>query len=115
MDITITLPNHIEAPLKRKAEEQHRSIKDVVLDILGTVLKAEEDVFPTPEAVVAKIKATPPNPQCIHPASGSLAEALRNATDDPDFDLAQWTQEWEAVEQEMKAITRANNIAEGRE
>jgi len=42
-----------------------------------------------------------------------LAEALRNAPEDPDFDLAEWTAQWQAVEAEMKAITRANDVAEG--
>jgi len=63
---------------------------------------------------VAKIRAMPPNPHGIRPAAGSLAEALRNAPDDPDFDLASWSREWAAVEAEMKAMARADDIAEGR-
>jgi hypothetical protein len=47
------------------------------------------------------------------PATGLLAEALKNAPHDPDFDLETWTKEWAAVEAEIKAITRANDIAEG--
>lgn len=66
-------------------------------------------------ALVERIKATPPNPAAIRPASGSLAEALQNAPEDPDFDLETWTRQWEAVEAEMKAIDRADDIAEGRE
>ena len=38
----------------------------------------------------------------------------QNAPDDPDFDLESWRQQWAAVEAEMKAITRANDMAEGR-
>jgi len=64
--------------------------------------------------VVAKIQATPPNPANIRPATGSLAEALQNAPDDPDFDLETWIREWSMIEYEMKAITHANSIAEGR-
>jgi len=37
-------------------------------------------------ALVERIKATPPNPATIRPATGSLAEALQNAPEDPDFD-----------------------------
>ncbi len=114
MGITITLPDNIAVRLQRKADAQHLSVKEVALDILETVLEAES-AFPTPETVVSKIKATPPNPQSIRPPRGSLADALRNAPDDPDFDLARWNQEWTAVAVEMKAMTRANDIAEGRE
>ena len=45
---------------------------------------------------------------------GSLAEALQNAPHDPDFDLETWTRQWDAIEAEMKAIDRADDIAEGR-
>jgi prevent-host-death family protein len=65
-------------------------------------------------ALVERIKATPPNPAAIRPATGSLAEALQNAPEDPDFDLETWTRQWDAIEAEMKAIDRADDIAEGR-
>jgi prevent-host-death family protein len=65
-------------------------------------------------ALVERIMATPPNPATIRPATGSLAEALKNAPEDPDFDLETWTRQWDAVEAEMKAIDRADDIAEGR-
>ena len=65
-------------------------------------------------ALVERIKATPPNPAAIHPATVSLAELLQNAPEDPDFDLETWTRQWDAIEAEMKAIDRADDIAEGR-
>jgi len=65
-------------------------------------------------ALVERIKATTPNPAAIRPATGSLSEALQNAPQDPDFDLETWTRQWDAVETEMKAIDRADDIAEGR-
>ena len=65
-------------------------------------------------ALVERIKATPPNPAAIRPATGSLAEALRNAPEDPNFDLEAWTRQWDTIETEMKAIDRADEIAEGR-
>ena len=51
------------------------------------------------------IKATPPNPQSIRAAQGSLAEALKKAPNDPDFDLGQWEKNWSVVEAEMEAVT----------
>jgi len=65
-------------------------------------------------ALAERIQAAPPNPAAIRPAAGSLAEALRNAPEDPDFDLETWTRQWEAVEAGMKAMERADDIAEGR-
>ena len=65
-------------------------------------------------ALVERIKATPPNPAAIHPATASLAELLQDAPEDPDFDLESWTRQWAATEAEMKAIDRADDIAEGR-
>lgn len=64
-------------------------------------------------ALVEAIKATPPNPNNIHPATASLADLLQNAPEDPDFDLESWTRQWDAIEAEMKAIDRADDIAEG--
>jgi prevent-host-death family protein len=65
-------------------------------------------------ALVERIKAMPPNPAAIHPATASLAELLQNTPEDPDFDLESWTQQWQAIEAEIKAIDRADDIAEGR-
>jgi hypothetical protein len=31
-----------------------------------------------------------------------------------DFDLAQWNTDWAAVEAEMRAMTRSDDLAEGR-
>ena len=113
MAVTITLPDEMETQLQRKAERQNLSVEELALDILDHALGTEEP-FPSPEEGVAEIRATPPNPRSIRSASGSLAEALRNAPDDPDFDLAAWNRGWAAVEVEMQALTRANAMAEGR-
>lgn len=116
MTITITLPDDLATKLKSRADSQHLPLADVAINILMTALEgeAELDDFPTPEEVVAQIKATPPNPANIHPATESLADLLLNAPEDPDFDLESWNRDWARVEAEMKAITRANDLAEGR-
>ncbi len=113
MTVTITLPDEIETHLKRKARMQYLSVEELALEILSNALEMQES-FPSPEEVVAKIKATSPDPRGIRLASGSLAEALRHAPDDPDFDMATWSREWAAVEAEMQAMTRAGAVAEGR-
>jgi predicted DNA-binding protein len=77
-------------------------------------LSNDQDDYPSLEEIVAKIKATPSDPSNIHPATQSLAELLAASPEDPSFDLEEWNREWATVEAEMKAITRANDRAEGR-
>jgi hypothetical protein len=113
MNVTITMPSEMERKLKRKAEKEHRPLEQVIVDLLAEAL-AMENAFPSPEDIVARIQATPPNPGSVRPATGSLADALRNAPEDPDFDLATWNQAWTTVETELRAITRVNAATEGR-
>jgi len=109
MSLTITLPDRIAAKLRRKATATRLSVEELALNILGSALEAEEAVYEL-ENVAARIRATPPNPRSIRPAAGSLVEALRNAPEDPDFDLTTWNREWDAVERDIRAITIANDI-----
>jgi hypothetical protein len=113
MAVEITLPQDLATLLQERAEAQNRTMEEEALHLLRIALATDEALL-TPEQVVARIKATPPKPNNIRPAHGSLAEALRNGPEDPAFDLAEWKQAWQAVEAEMKATTRANDIAEGR-
>jgi hypothetical protein len=112
MTIEITLPDYLAEQLRRKAAEQQATPEAVAIDLLEAALG--EDLWPTPEEVVAKIKATPPDPGAIRPAEGSLADYLRQREPDPEFDIEGWNRGWEAVEAELKMMTRANDIAEGR-
>lgn len=117
MVVTLDLPEELAAKLQSKAEMAELAPEELALTLLAEALadgETEEEEFPTLEEIVAKIRATPPNPACIHPATASLADLLENAPHDPDFDLATWTRQWAEIEAEMKAITRANDIAEGR-
>ena len=68
------------------------------------------DDGPTIAEVVARIKATPPNPAMITAPQGDLAEALRNGPTDPNFDLKTWEQEWAQAEAELKRINRLNDM-----
>jgi hypothetical protein len=59
------------------------SLDAVIINILTNAVEAEpDDYFPSLEEVVAEIKATPPNPGCIHPATASLADLLRDTPTD---------------------------------
>lgn len=63
--------------------------------------------------VVARIKAMPPSPHGLRPATGSLAEALRSAPPTGEFDARAWQANWSLVEDEIRALTLQNDIAEG--
>ena len=101
MALEIELRDPLLKRLQRKAEESQLSVEQLVLNILTNatrthgveidtvepaVIETEED-FPALEEVVAKINNTPPNPANFRPPTGSLAYHLRNAPDDPNFDV----------------------------
>lgn len=112
MATTITLPDALEIELQQRARTEQRSVEDVVLEILHEAFA--ETTLPSLDAVAAKIKSTGPNPGNIRPAQGSLADVLRRTNSTQDVDLDQWNKEWAAVEAEMRAAERADDLAEGR-
>jgi hypothetical protein len=69
------------------------------------------------EALVAQIKQMPLNPANVTPGGGHLGEKLAHPVteSDPNFDLAEWTREWDRVEAEMEAQSLAHEEAELRE
>ena len=114
MALFLELPKQIEKELQRQADSRALSPEAVALLLLQEALTPETtDPSPTPQEVVDKIKQLPPNPNAFRPAQGSLAEALESAPTDPDFDLEEWTKEWQLVEAELRAMTLSNTIAEG--
>ncbi len=110
MSITITLPRNLEAELKSAAKARKSSIEELALALLGNAIKTI--LSPSPEDIVAEIRAA--GPATAHLANGSLAEALRSAPEDPEFELETWRREWSTAEAEIKAVSRANDLAEGR-
>ena len=113
MALMITLPDELEVRLQKKAAGLRLPLEKAALEILSRALGTDEKTQ-SPEDVVAKIQALPPNPKSIRLANPSLAEALSNAPTDPDFDLATWNRDWSQAETEMKAVTRLNAANEGR-
>lgn len=114
MPVTITLNDTLAEQLHSRAQIQKISLEELITNILTVVLEPANGDHLTPEEVVAKIKATPPDHLNVRPATGSLLEALQQSPDVPDFDLETWQKEWAGVEREMKTVTRTNDIAEGR-
>ena len=122
MPVTLTIPDELAVRLQNSAQAQCQSVEDYIFALLDEALSTSPSsngsYLPTPEEVVARIKSRPPNPNAIRPATGSLAEYLAQsiAAEDPneEFDQAEWQRNWDAIEAEMKAVTRANDLAEGR-
>lgn len=124
---TITLPADLAEQLARQAEAQRRSVEGLAIAYLVAAVREDEarieaaprapiDEDPELLALVARIRATPPNPDSVIPARGDLANVLRSleAIDDPNYDLDTEIAALDAAEAELKALDRANDIAEGR-
>jgi hypothetical protein len=112
MAITIKLDDDLVAGLANRAKKQRVSVEQLAIGILTEA--AQESEFVTPEEVVARTQATAPNASQIRSATANLADVLNSATGDPCFELESWSRQWSAVEAELKAITRANDVAEDR-
>ena len=112
MAITITLDDDLLAKLTRSANRQRLTVEQIAISILTTAVQDTESI--TPHQAVASIPGTMANLSQVRLAQGSLADALRVAPpSDPSFDLESWNRQWSDVEAELKAITRANDVAEG--
>lgn len=122
MSLTITFPEPLATRLQKHSTLLQRPVAEVASTLLEVALPdtatAATDFPFTLEQVVVRIQATPPNPAMIRPAKASLGEYLAQsiAAEDPyePFDQAEWNRQWDAVEAEMKARDRADDLAEGR-
>src|SRR6266540_6737981 len=86
MTTTITLPDRLAEQLQQQATVRHRSVEALVIEYVEAALSDEmTEEEESLEALVARIKAMPPNPLSIIPAQGDLAEVLRDmVTGEPD-------------------------------
>jgi plasmid stability protein len=113
MPLTITvLDDDLIAGLENRAKKQQLSVEHFAIRILTEAV--EESEPPTPREIVATIQATAPNASQVRAATANLADVLRASPGDCCFDLESWNRQWSIVEAEMKARTRANDVAEGR-
>lgn len=112
MTMTVTIPDGLAHQVQERARLWRRPPEDIVLDILRSAFT--EPPIADVDEVVARIKSAPPNPHNIRKPHGALADVLRRESEDDDFDLDMWNREWAAVEAEIQAINRANDLAESR-
>jgi plasmid stability protein len=119
MTTTITLPEPLAAQLQRRAAVEHRSVEALAIEYIAAGLTeapagVREAFEPSPELLelVEQIKAMPRNPASIIPAKGDLAAVLKAmAQGEPDQELLDAL---DAAELELRAMNRADDIAEGR-
>ena len=64
------------------------------------------------EVIAAHIKALPP---ITYPDIDTPTHALARFIDDVAFDAVAWDRQWAAVENEIKAMSRADRLADDRE
>ena len=128
MSLTVTLSENIAERLQAHADEFHLPLDALVEKLLVDALAVVEvngfhaptynDDLSSLEEIVAMIKATPPNPNAIHPATKTAAELMAELEANPpeksDITPEEWDRLWAGFEQGLKAADRADDIAEGR-
>lgn len=114
MSTTIILPDNLIQRLQQEADSRQLSLDKLVATILDNTLAGRQNDQPGLQEIIAEIKALEPSQDSFHPATQSLADLLADAPDDPSFDLEEWNREWARAEAEIRAITRANTLAEAR-
>lgn len=123
MTTTITLPDDLAQQLRQQAAVRHRSTEALAIEYIAAALTeasfdpaqvevsagdADADLL----ALVARIKAMPRHLHMVIPATGDLAAVLALMTEgEPDQDVLDALV---AAELELRAINRADDIAEGR-
>jgi predicted transcriptional regulator len=133
MAVTITLSEQLAKRLQAHARAFHLSLDTLVEKLLADSLPvyeangdaAEHSQAETPDdpeaelaQIVAQIKATPPNPDAIE--CGEKVDDLnyiQYLLDTPPTDTLtaeEWEHYWPEVEQELKELDRAPEIAKGR-
>lgn len=118
MTTSITLPEQLAQRLQQRAKVERLSAEALAAAYIEAGLTvnepptleqpvgtAEED--PELLALIARIKATPPDPAYIIPAQGNLADvirALEAMEPDEDYDLEVEIAALDAVEREQRAL-----------
>lgn len=127
MTVTVTLSERLSEHLQAHADKFHLSLDALVEKLLvdalpvvetnGFHLSPADDDLPSLEEVIAKIKATGPNPDAIERGDkvGDMAY-IQSLLDNPPTDtltVAEWEEYWPAFEQELKELDQARAVAKG--
>jgi len=116
MTLTITIPDDLRDRLQRQAADQHVAPDQLALRLIHDALAEREDL-PSLEEVVARIKATPPDPTKIergkHAGDKEYIKYLLENPTPGTVTVEEWAELWPTIEAEMKEIDRADEIADG--
>src|SRR5437764_178937 len=104
MTVTVTLSERLSEHLQVYADKFHLSLDDLVEKLLADALPvaetngfhvpADDDDLPSLEEVVAMIKATPPNPNAVHPATKTVAQLMAELEANPPEKSDITPEEW---------------------
>lgn len=113
MTTIITLPRHLAEQLESYASARQRSAEALAIEFIEAALVEHEEE--TLEELVARIKKMPRSPQNENIRQGNLAEVLRALEAmDYEVDIDAQNAAFRAAEEELRAMNRADDIAEGR-
>jgi hypothetical protein len=123
MKITLTLPETVAERLGRQAEHLNVSLDDLALILFNDALMIGSAATALPasehnnklngglsslEELVARIKATPPNPDAIVQPTKTIAEVVAywqaNPPDESDISPDDWDHMWAEFEHNLKTI-----------
>lgn len=124
--ITLTLPDAIVAQLEDQVKQRNISLDELALKLFRDALFAEspdalaaehqEDSALALEALVAQIKATPPNPAMLILPRQTLDEVVgywqAQRVEDMDILPDAWDRLWAEFEREQKIIDQADATTE---
>lgn len=114
MTTIINLPDDLGKLLRKRAQRQHLSLEEYVIDALREMSVDAYLALDKPHAMaeleelVKRIGSTPSNPSSITEPRGSLADTLAAQPEDPTFVLDEWERDWSDVERELRRIELEN-------
>ena len=106
MTLSIQLSQKLATKLKEEAQQRKVRPEQLAVNILIDFLDdQQDDGIPSVAEVVRQIRSLPKDDRFVSLPEKSLADMLKNAPADPDFDLEQWEAEWEKVEEELEQLS----------
>jgi len=114
--VKVTTPTELLHLALRALIVQHPARISETDDGISQLSSATQPDLDSLAEVIAQIQQLPKPVANCQPASGLLAEHLRDSAviSDPSFDVTSWNQTWEVIEAQMNSLELAEQQAEGR-
>jgi hypothetical protein len=119
--MTIKIPELLSRRLADEAYARQITVDQLAIELLNTSLlntpteSTQDDLI----RLVERIKASPGDPNSIHPAKASLYDLMRlphqknDDDDEPPLSPEEWDQLWANFEANEKELTRLHDLADG--